>query len=51
MSKRLLGRYFYTVLVLPENTDHPAQEPEKLIAKLILASCPESGKAAVVGKR
>ena len=23
---------------MPENTDHPAQKPEKLIAKLILAS-------------
>jgi site-specific DNA-methyltransferase (adenine-specific) len=28
---------------MPENTDHPAQKPEKLIAKLILASCPENG--------
>jgi site-specific DNA-methyltransferase (adenine-specific) len=28
---------------MPENTDHPAQKPEKLIAKLILASCPEGG--------
>ncbi|GHV14523.1 hypothetical protein AGMMS49938_10810 [Fibrobacterales bacterium] len=28
---------------MPENTDHPTQKPEKLIAKLILASCPESG--------
>jgi len=28
---------------MPENTDHPAQKPEKLIAKLILASCPEDG--------
>ncbi|MDR3356969.1 MAG: site-specific DNA-methyltransferase [Spirochaetaceae bacterium] len=26
-----------------ENTDHPAQKPEKLVAKLILASCPEGG--------
>ncbi len=26
-----------------ENTDHPAQKPEKLMAKLILASCPEGG--------
>lgn len=23
---------------MPENTDHPTQKPEKLIAKLILAS-------------
>ena len=23
---------------MPENTDHPAQKPEKLIAKLVLAS-------------
>jgi site-specific DNA-methyltransferase (adenine-specific) len=28
---------------MPENTDHPAQKPEKLIAKLILASCLENG--------
>jgi len=28
---------------MPENTDHPAQKPEKLIAKLILASCPPDG--------
>ncbi len=28
---------------MPENTDHPTQKPEKLIAKLILASCPEEG--------
>jgi site-specific DNA-methyltransferase (adenine-specific) len=28
---------------MPENTDHPAQKPEKLIAKLILASCPKDG--------
>ncbi|MDR1399666.1 MAG: site-specific DNA-methyltransferase [Treponema sp.] len=28
---------------MPENTDHPTQKPEKLIAKLILASCPEQG--------
>jgi site-specific DNA-methyltransferase (adenine-specific) len=28
---------------MPENTDHPAQKPEKLMAKLILASCPENG--------
>jgi site-specific DNA-methyltransferase (adenine-specific) len=28
---------------MPENTDHPAQKPEKLIAKIILASCPENG--------
>jgi site-specific DNA-methyltransferase (adenine-specific) len=28
---------------MPENTDHPTQKPEKLIAKLILASCPEGG--------
>lgn len=26
---------------MPENTDHPTQKPEKLIAKLILASSPE----------
>lgn len=26
-----------------ENTDHPTQKPEKLIAKLILASCPKNG--------
>jgi site-specific DNA-methyltransferase (adenine-specific) len=30
---------------MPENTDHPTQKPEKLIAKLILASCPEDGIA------
>jgi site-specific DNA-methyltransferase (adenine-specific) len=28
---------------MPENTDHPAQKPEKLIAKLVLASCPPAG--------
>jgi len=28
---------------MPENTDHPAQKPEKLIAKFILASCPKGG--------
>lgn len=28
---------------MKENTDHPTQKPEKLIAKLILASCPENG--------
>ncbi len=28
---------------MPENTDHPTQKPEKLIAKLILASCPPDG--------
>lgn len=31
---------------MPENTDHPTQKPEKLIAKLILASCPEGGIVA-----
>jgi site-specific DNA-methyltransferase (adenine-specific) len=28
---------------MPENTDHPTQKPEKLIAKLVLASCPQDG--------
>jgi site-specific DNA-methyltransferase (adenine-specific) len=28
---------------MPENTDHPTQKPEKLLAKLILASCPVNG--------
>ncbi len=28
---------------MPENTDHPTQKPEKLIAKFILASCPKNG--------
>ncbi|GHU95765.1 methyltransferase [Bacteroidia bacterium] len=28
---------------MPENTDHPTQKPEKLAAKLILASCPAGG--------
>ncbi|MCU0239059.1 MAG: site-specific DNA-methyltransferase, partial [Pyrinomonadaceae bacterium] len=28
---------------MPENTDHPTQKPEKLVAKLILASCPANG--------
>lgn len=28
---------------MPENTDHPTQKPEKLIAKLVLASCPIGG--------
>ena len=28
---------------MSENTDHPTQKPEKLIAKLILASCPPGG--------
>jgi site-specific DNA-methyltransferase (adenine-specific) len=27
---------------MPENTDHPTQKPEKLIAKIILASSKES---------
>ena len=31
---------------MPENTDHPTQKPEKLIAKLILASCPPDGIVA-----
>jgi site-specific DNA-methyltransferase (adenine-specific) len=46
---------------MPENTDHPTQKPEKLIAKLILSSCPEnsivfdpflgSGTTSVVAKK
>ena len=46
---------------MPENTEHPTQKPEKLIAKLILASCPPeglvldpflgSGTSAVVAKK
>ncbi|MBQ0040313.1 MAG: site-specific DNA-methyltransferase [Treponema sp.] len=46
---------------MPENTDHPTQKPEKLYAKLILASCKEgglvldpflgSGTAAVTAKK
>jgi site-specific DNA-methyltransferase (adenine-specific) len=28
---------------MPENTDHPTQKPEKLMAKLILAGCPKDG--------
>lgn len=28
---------------MPENTEHPTQKPEKLLAKLVLASCPEGG--------
>ncbi|MDR3266006.1 MAG: site-specific DNA-methyltransferase [Tannerella sp.] len=46
---------------MPENTDHPAQKPEKLIAKLILASSNNgdiildpflgSGTSAVVAKK
>ena len=28
---------------MSENTDHPTQKPEKLLAKLILASCPVDG--------
>ena len=46
---------------MPENTDHPTQKPEKLYAKLILASSREgdmvfdpfmgSGTAAVVAKK
>lgn len=28
---------------MPENTEHPTQKPEKLVAKLLLASCPEGG--------
>lgn len=28
---------------MPENTDHPTQKPEKLIAKFVLASCPPGG--------
>ena len=46
---------------MPENTDHPTQKPEKLIAKLILASSKKgdfvldpflgSGTTAVVAKK
>ena len=46
---------------MPENTDHPTQKPEKLVAKLILASSPEgatvfdpflgSGTTSVVAKK
>ena len=46
---------------MPENTDHPTQKPEKLIAKLVLASSKEgafvfdpflgSGTTAVVCKK
>ncbi len=46
---------------MPENTDHPTQKPEKLYAKLILASSKEgdkifdpfagSGTTAVVAKK
>ena len=46
---------------MPENTDHPTQKPEKLIAKLILASSREhdfvfdpflgSGTTAVVARK
>ena len=46
---------------MPENTDHPTQKPEKLYAKLILASCRRggvvfdpflgSGTASVVAKK
>ncbi len=46
---------------MPENTDHPAQKPEKLIAKLVLASSKQdsfvfdpflgSGTTAVVAKK
>lgn len=28
---------------MPENTEHPTQKPEKLLAKVILASCPDNG--------
>ncbi|NJL22648.1 MAG: site-specific DNA-methyltransferase [Leptolyngbyaceae cyanobacterium SM1_3_5] len=28
---------------MPENTNHPTQKPEKLLAKIILASCPIAG--------
>jgi site-specific DNA-methyltransferase (adenine-specific) len=28
---------------MPENTCHPTQKPEKLVAKLLLASCPAGG--------
>jgi site-specific DNA-methyltransferase (adenine-specific) len=28
---------------MPENTEHPTQKPEKLFAKLVLASCPPGG--------
>ena len=46
---------------MPENTEHPTQKPEKLLAKLVLASCPPgglvldpflgSGTSAVVAKK
>ena len=32
---------------MPENTGHPAQKPEKLIAKLVLASCPPAGSFSI----
>ena len=28
---------------MPENTEHPTQKPEKILAKLLLASCPPNG--------
>ncbi len=28
---------------MPENTEHPTQKPEKLLAKLILSTCPPQG--------
>lgn len=28
---------------MPENTDHPTQKPEKLVAKMVLASCEQNG--------
>ena len=37
-SFQSLDRHLNSFLVYAENTDHPTQKPEKLIAKLILAS-------------
>ena len=41
------SNFWYDISVpywsMPENTDHPTQKPEKLLAKLILASCPKGG--------
>jgi site-specific DNA-methyltransferase (adenine-specific) len=47
-SRDTAASNLWTDLVVPfwsmgENTPHPAQKPEKLLAKLILASCPPGG--------
>ncbi|MGP1432923.1 MAG: DNA methyltransferase [Catonella sp.] len=41
LDKTILGNTLEILSLLPENTTHPTQKPEKLLAKLILASSNE----------